>query len=445
MNQPERAISKGDAAGSLDPAYLQDSEPSPSRWKLIDIAPASADPVQSANDLNPGRARSAKNDLRARVEATAAIALKHADAVDREARFPREAFLSARTERLLGLMVPTHLGGEGASVSDVADVCYVLARGCASTAMIFAMHQIMVAILVRHAATSPWHNRLLRRLSSEQLLLASSTTEGRGGGDLRNSICAVERSGSRIALTKSATVMSYGDRADAILTTARRSPDAASSDQVLVAFMKEDYKLDPIMNWDALGMRGTCSSGFNLKGCGDVDQVLPDPYEKIQSHTMMPVAHLTWAAVWCGLAAAAVDRARRSVRSAVRNGSQQPPPGAAHLTRATLSLRALTGTIASALQRFEMVGNKRDDLESLDFQTAMNLLKVNTSEIATSIVMSAMQACGLAGYRNDGEFSVSRHLRDVISSSIMINNERILANTATASLLVGVPDSLRGY
>ena len=75
----------------------------------------------------------------------------------------------------------------------------------------------------------------------------------------------------------------------------------------------------------------------------------------------------------------------------------------------------------------------------------MNLLKVNTSEIATSIVMSAMQACGLAGYRNDGEFSVSRHLRDVISSSIMINNERILANTATASLLVGVPDSLRGY
>jgi acyl-CoA dehydrogenase len=208
LNQPERAISKGDAAGSLDPAYLQDSEPSPSRWKLIDIAPASADPVQSTNDLNPGRARSAKNDLRARVEATAAIALKHADAVDREARFPREAFLSARTERLLGLMVPTHLGGEGASVSDVADVCYVLARGCASTAMIFAMHQIMVAILVRHAATSPWHNRLLRRLSSEQLLLASSTTEGRGGGDLRNSICAVERSGSRITLTKSATVMS---------------------------------------------------------------------------------------------------------------------------------------------------------------------------------------------------------------------------------------------
>jgi acyl-CoA dehydrogenase len=98
----------------------------------------------------------------------------------------------------------------------------------------------------------------------------------------------------------------------------------------------------------------------------------------------------------------------------------------------------------SALQRFEAVGTKERELDSLEFQTAMNLLKVNASEMATSTVMSAMQACGLSGYRNDGEFSVSRHLRDVLSSSIMINNERILANAATASLLIEVPHSLRG-
>ena len=43
-------------------------------------------------------------------------------------------------------------------------------------------------------------------------------------------------------------------------------------------------------------------------------------------------------------------------------------------------------------------------------------------------MMSAMRACGLSGYRNDGEFSVGRHLRDVLSAPIMINNDRILAN-----------------
>ena len=73
----------------------------------------------------------------------------------------------------------------------------------------------------------------------------------------------------------------------------------------------------------------------------------------------------------------------------------------------------------------------------------MNLLKVSSSELAIATVMSSMQACGLTGYRNDGEFSVARHLRDVLSASIMINNDRILASAAAASLLIEVPPLLR--
>ncbi len=57
--------------------------------------------------------------------------------------------------------------------------------------------------------------------------------------------------------------------------------------------------------------------------------------------------------------------------------------------------------------------------------------------------MSALQACGLSGYRNDGEFSVTRHLRDVLSAPIMINNDRILANAASAAMLVEIPTRLR--
>jgi acyl-CoA dehydrogenase len=82
-------------------------------------------------------------------------------------------------------------------------------------------------------------------------------------------------------------------------------------------------------------------------------------------------------------------------------------------------------------------------LDSIDFQSGMNLLKVNASELAVETVMTAMQACGLAGYRNDSEFSLGRHLRDVMSSPIMINNDRILGNLAAASLLSGTPASLR--
>jgi acyl-CoA dehydrogenase len=380
-------------------------------------------------------------DLARRAETAAQAASVHADAVDRDARFPDEAFTALRGQRLLSVMIPSDVGGEGASLSDVADICYLLGRACASTAMIFAMHQIMVAILVRHARDSFWHQRLLRRLCAEQLLLASSTTDGQGGGDLRASACAVTQAGSGIALQKNAAVMSYGAEADALLTTARRSPQADSADQVLVAFVKDEYRLERAMAWDALGMRGTCSAGFILTAEGVPEQVLPTAYAKIHSQSMMPVAHLTWSSVWCGVAAGAVERARRFLRAASRRSEGRMPPGAAHFTRATASLRTLRSMIASELARFE--ASDQDGLESIESQTALNLLKVNASELAGATVMSALLACGLSGYRNDGEFSISRHLRDILSAPIMINNDRILAGAANASLLIEVPGSLR--
>ena len=53
--------------------------------------------------------------LPGRVKEAAAVAAKHAAAVDTEARFPAESFAAIKAQRLLGIMVPTELGGEGAS------------------------------------------------------------------------------------------------------------------------------------------------------------------------------------------------------------------------------------------------------------------------------------------------------------------------------------------
>ena len=380
------------------------------------------------------------SDLRARVDKVAAVAAAHAAAVDAESRLPREAIAVARAERLLGVAVPRELGGDGLGAAELADICYALGRACASTAMIYAMHQTKVACLVRHGRGSPWHQLLLRRLCAEQLLLASSTTEGQAGGDLRNSAAAVDGD-TRITLERQATVISYGEAADGIVTTARRSSDAASSDQVLVAFLKDNYTLERLNGWDALGMRGTCSAGFKLVASGLREQVLPVSYETIHSHTMMPFAHIAWSSAWAGIAAAAVERARKFVRKAAHRSGGALPPAAAHLTRATASLRTLRSLIAAALQRFEAADAAM--LESIDFQTGMNMLKVTASELAVATVMSAMQTCGLAGYRNDGEFSMGRFLRDILSSPIMISNDRILANVAAAAMLSGTPASLR--
>src|SRR2546423_11183206 len=189
------------------------------------------------------------------------------------------------------------------------------------------MHQIKTACILRHMRDSQALGRLLRRLCAEQLLLASSTTEGQGGGNVRASEAPVEYRDGRISLERRASVISYGAYADGIVTTARRSSDAAASDQVLIAFLKDDYTLTRLQGWNTLGMRGTCSEGYTLKASGAADQIVPDPYEIIHPQTMVPCAHLLWGSVWTGVAADATARAQAFIRQVVRqSGGQTPPP-----------------------------------------------------------------------------------------------------------------------
>ncbi len=382
------------------------------------------------------------NDLIARARMVAQIAKDSAAAVDAEGRFPREAFAEIRKQRLLGSMVPPALDGEGASLAEIVDVCYILGQACASTGLIYAMHQVKMGCILRHNKGSAALERILRRIATEQLLMASSTTEGQAGGNVRSSEAAIELNGDQVSLERKATVISYAVDADGIATTARRSADAAGSDQVLLVLLKSDYTLERIHVWDSLGMRGTNSEGFTLRVKASADQIMPEPYERIHAQTMVPYAHLLWGSVWAGIAAAAATKAQTFIRTAMRNSNGQPPPAAAHFTQATSTLRTLRGVLSSALRSYEAACADEKALTSLEFQSMITMTKVQVSELAVTTVLNAMRACGLSGYRNDTEFSIGRHLRDVLSAPIMINNDRILTNLAATTLMTPLPSSI---
>jgi acyl-CoA dehydrogenase len=382
-------------------------------------------------------------DLTQRIARVAAIAAADADNVDREARFPHAAIAAAKANKLLGALVPREFGGEQASIFDVTEMCYTLGRACSSTAMIIAMHHVKVACVVRHGRGNAWQESFMRRIASEQMLLASSTTEGQNGGNVRSSAAAIEHNGNTLSLERDATVISYGAEADGLVTVARRAADAAASDQVLLALAKSDYTLERTTTWDTLGMRGTCSTGFALKARGVADQIVPEPYDRIHAQTMVPYAHLCWSSVWAGIASAAVMRAQAFIRKAARGANGQLPPGAAHFTEAQANLNKLRAMITATADMYAAREFDERTLGALDFQSAINLLKVEASELAGDIVMCTLRATGLSGYRNDGSSSMARQLRDVLSAPLMINNDRIRANIATATLMGGGSPRLR--
>ena len=355
--------------------------------------------------------------------------------VDRDARFPAEAIAALRAESLLSVLVPTDLGGLGATVGQVADMVFELGQHCASTAMIFAMHQIQIASIVRHGGSAFFAN-YLSELADRQLLLASATTELGVGGDVRTSVCTVERDDDgMIHLEKMAPVISYGEYADGVLATARREPASPPNDQVLVLCRPPGLTLEQISGWDTLGFRGTCSLGYRLIAQGGPELILDDAYDEISSRTMLPVSHILWSSVWLGLATSAVGKARRFVRTEARRKPGVTPPSALRLAELVAELQRMEELVRGAARYYDETYRDVDGLERMGFAIAMNSLKVSSSTLVVDIVNRAMTICGMAGYREDSPYSLGRTLRDAHGAAVMVNNDRINSNTAQMLLV----------
>lgn len=382
------------------------------------------------------------SSLVARAQLVGAVAAQYCDHVDKEGRFPSEAVRAMKEARLLSAFIPKEFGGEGADLSEIAEVVSIISQACASAGMTYAMHQIKVSSVISHGDKDSWHQEFMRRISREQLLVASATTEGGIGGNLRNSICAIERDGDRFRLAKDGCVISYGRDADAILITARSAPDAPASDQVMAVLTRDQYKLELTGTWDAMGMRGTCSDSFKFESEGAVAQILPNDFGEIAAKSMLAICHILWSAVWYGIASSAVSRAQSFVRAEARRNPSQTPPGALRVAEAANMLQLMRSNTIAGLSRFAEAKHNEDDLGSVGFIVAMNNIKIGASRMVVDIINHALLITGINGYRNNTPYSVGRHMRDALSAQIMISNDRIFGNVANLLLMHRLDPSL---
>jgi acyl-CoA dehydrogenase len=365
------------------------------------------------------------------------VAGVHADDVDRNARFPREAIGALREARALSAWVPSELGGAGVSLESIAQACHDLGRRCSATAMVFAMHQIQVGTIVRHLEGQAWFEEYLQQLCAEQRLIASATSEVGTGGDMGRSIAAVTPlGGSRFSLEKQAPTISYGAHCDDLLTTVRRTPDAEQSDQVMVLHRREETQLEPTGTWDTIGMRGTCSPGFLLRAEFDGEQILDAPFSTMMAESIVPLSHILWSHVWLGIATEAFERGRSFVRAAARRAPGQPVPAANQLSRVMGELTMLRSEVVGALEDFNRQSSTpgREQLSTMASILRFNNLKLGASEQAPRICQAVLEVVGIMAYKNDSPYGVGRHLRDTLSARLMVANERI--NAIDAGLLM---------
>jgi acyl-CoA dehydrogenase len=365
------------------------------------------------------------------------VAAPNADVVDRNASFPADSIQAIREAQGMSAFIPVELGGGGVSFPAIAEACFELGRRCGASAMVFAMHQIQIATIVRHLDQAPWFEEYLGTVSEEQRLIASVTSEVGTGGDMGRSVAAVSPTGPEAcSFEKQAPTVSYGEYADDLLVTLRRAPEAEPGDQVLVLARKSETTLEPAGTWDPLGMRGTCSPGYIVRADISSEQILPTPFPQVSVETMVPVSHILWSHLWLGIATDAFDRARAFVRAAAKQKPGELPPAAQRLSHVMSELSLLRAEVGSALREFEEASEEpgRERLSTMATVLRFNNLKIAASEQAPRVCQGALGVCGIMGFKNDTPYSVGRHLRDTMSACLMVANERI--HHTNASLLL---------
>lgn len=366
---------------------------------------------------------------------TAAIraAAAAADDVDRQARFPIEAINAIKQAKLLSCGLPPELGGRGYRVSELAAIARALGAACSAAGMVFAMHQTQALALAKYARFGP-AAELARTISANEALVASATTENTTGGDIGTSTCAIVTDGGMVRLNKDAPVISYAEHADYIGATARRNPDAAKNDQVLLMCPAADTALERTSTWDTMGFRGTCSPGYRLAAYTSVANVVPADYASILATTMLPASHTLWAAVWLGIADAAYAKARTAVRQAARKAPDKTVPQASLLADLTVTHQRFESMVLHEVRRYQALAESGAEEATISFTVAMNNLKIAASTAVIDVVTEALKIVGLNGYRDDHPLTMGRLLRDAFGPQLMVSNERIRLNNANLVL-----------
>ncbi|GIE79942.1 acyl-CoA dehydrogenase [Actinoplanes philippinensis] len=362
-----------------------------------------------------------------------------AAAADRDGAFPMDDFADLRDAGFFGLMVPARLGGAGAGFTEYADVAYELARGNGATALVFNMHasvtgalsgvtdELAEALGLPPAALAARDDALKAAAAGSWYAVAMS--ERGAGSRLSRLATTYQRDGDGYRIKGSKTFCSGAGHADAYLIAARSTDDPAQVSQFLVP-AGDGLTVEP--TWDALGMRATASHDLHidvtvpaLALLGGVEG-LALAVAQLAPHWMVA----SYAAVYVGVARAAVDAAVEHVRA---RGLERLPAVRARIGRADAAVAAAHLVVREAARR---VDTSPGDAETNRWVWRAKLLAGTT---AADVAASMLEAAGTSAMRRG--HPLERLYRDARAGSLQPATSDVCADWLGVDALGGDPDA----
>jgi alkylation response protein AidB-like acyl-CoA dehydrogenase len=366
-------------------------------------------------------------DAPAKAERLAERMAPRARGYDDAAAFPQRDVDELREEGLLGLMVPTRLGGMGAGFEDYVHVAAALAGGNASTALIFNMHAAVtggLASITDEVATAlgagdrffEARDRILRA-AVDGAMYGVAITEREAGSRLSLLRSTYRPDGSGFRITGSKAFCSGAGHLDGYLLAARRAGSPDDPPVISYFLLPGGDGIGVEESWDPLGMRATASNTLHVDAWVPEDALLGgvEGMALPLAYAMPQWLVASYAAVYVGLAQAAVKEAVTYVRERRVGGDRGGLARVAAVRQRIGRAEAEVQAARLVLERAARLVDMRPGAPETNRWTFR--AKLVAGDVAMRTAASMAEACGLGALVRGAP--LERILRDARSGAIM--------------------------
>jgi alkylation response protein AidB-like acyl-CoA dehydrogenase len=353
----------------------------------------------------------------ARVEAcTREIVAPRAAEVDDGRTFPEAQLGALAKTGLLGVSIPTELGGLGLGPRAFVAAIESVAGACASTAMIAVMHVAATQAIVG-STTLSGRDALLAQIASGKHLTTLAFSERGSRSQFWAPVSRLRADGDRCLIDAEKSWVTSARHAASYVALAQ-APDAKSPAESTLFLVRTGASSTAVAptGFDGLGLRGNDSAPVRFSGhpiaAGDL------LCEQGKSEALVMGAVLPWFAI--GTAAMAAGLARAAT-SATRD--HLAAAGFEHTGQKLRDLPNLRARLAQMSVRTEatraLIGHALDHLEDPSDIAPLFVLQARLSalETATEVTDLAMKTCGGAAFSR--HLPVERLFRDARAGWVM--------------------------
>lgn len=352
----------------------------------------------------------------------------HASEYDRTGAFPWPNFHALAEHGFTGMTVDPELGGAGASFLAYAACVEEIARACATTAVLFEVHNSLHIEPIVRFGTKRQHETILPPLIRGERLGAFCLTEPTSGSDAGALKTSATRTDKGWTISGQKGFVTNGSVADEYLVFARTDPDAPK--RAISAFLvdKETPGLTFGPPEEKLGLRASSTTAVYLDGVEvDGDHLLGEVGDGLR------IALATLDAGRIGIAAQAVGVAQAALDAVVEYAKQRRQFG--RPIAQFQGVEWLLAEMAVDLEASRLLLYRAAWLygEGQRATSEIATAKLHASTMANRHIPRVLRVLGGYGYLKD--FPLERHLRDAKITEIYEGTSEVMKLIVASHLL----------